>query len=69
MVQTEFSEVRFKGDQARAAKVYEGADALTAEEVAEAIRYMLTVPEKVNVADLVLLPTRQANAYVLNRKT
>ena len=69
LVQTEFSEVRFKGDQARAAKVYEGADALTAEEVAEAIRYMLTVPEKVNVADLVLLPTRQANAYVLNRKT
>ena len=68
LVQTEFSEIRFKGDQKRASKVYEGAEALTAEDVADAISYMLNVPEKVNVADLVLLPTRQANAYVLNRK-
>lgn len=68
LVETEFSEVRFKGDQDRAKKVYEGIEALTAEEVADAILYMAEVPEKVTIADLVILPTRQANAYVNNRK-
>jgi NADP-dependent 3-hydroxy acid dehydrogenase YdfG len=68
LVETEFSEVRFKGDLDRAKKVYEGIEALTAEEVADAILYMVEVPEKVTIADLVILPTRQANAYVNNRK-
>ena len=68
LVETEFSEVRFKGDLDRAKKVYEGIEALTAEEVADAILYMADVPEKVTIADLVILPTRQANAYVNNRK-
>jgi len=68
LVQTEFSEIRFKGDQKRAAKVYEGIDALTAKDVADAILYMTKAPLHVNVADLVLLPTRQANAYISNRK-
>jgi NADP-dependent 3-hydroxy acid dehydrogenase YdfG len=67
LVETEFSEVRFKGDQTRAKNVYEGIEALTAEEVADAILYMAQVPEKVTIADLVILPTRQANAYVNNR--
>lgn len=67
LVETEFSEVRFKGDQKRAKNVYEGIEALTAEEVADAIFYMAQVPEKVTIADLVILPTRQANAYVNNR--
>jgi len=67
LVETEFSEVRFKGAQTRAKNVYEGIEALTAEEVADAIFYMAQVPEKVTIADLVILPTRQANAYVNNR--
>ena len=67
LVETEFSEVRFKGDQTRAKNVYEGIEALTAKEVADAIFYMAQVPEKVNIADLVILPTRQANAYINNR--
>ena len=67
LVETEFSEVRFKGDQTRAKNVYEGIEALTAEEVADAILYMAQVPEKVTIADLVILPTRQANAYINNR--
>ncbi len=67
LVETEFSEIRFKGDQARAKTVYDGIEALTAEEVADAILYMAQVPEKVTIADLVILPTRQANAYVNNR--
>jgi len=67
LVETEFSEIRFKGDQARAKTVYDGIEALTAEEVADAILYMAQVPEKVTIADLVILPTRQANAYINNR--
>ena len=67
LVETEFSEVRFKGDQTRAKNVYEGIEALTAKEVADAIFYMAQVPEKVTIADLVILPTRQANAYINNR--
>jgi NADP-dependent 3-hydroxy acid dehydrogenase YdfG len=67
LVETEFSEVRFKGDQTLAKNVYEGIEALTAEEVADAIFYMAQVPEKVTIADLVILPTRQANAYINNR--
>ena len=68
LVDTEFSEVRFKGDHQRARKVYKGIDALSAADVADAILYMASTPEKVNVADLVLLPTRQANSYVSNRE-
>jgi len=68
LVETEFSEIRFKGDLERAEKVYEGIEALTAQDVADAIVYMASAPERVNIADLVILPTRQANAYVQNRK-
>ena len=68
LVHTEFSEVRFKGDQNRADKVYEGIEALKAKDVADAILYIALAPAKVNIADLVLLPTRQANAYISNRK-
>ena len=68
LVETEFSEIRFKGDLERAEKVYKGIEALTAQDVADAIVYMASAPERVNIADLVILPTRQANAYVQNRK-
>ena len=61
--------MRFKGDGDRANKVYAGIEALSAQDVANALLYMVQVPSHVNVADLVLLPTRQANAYVSNRKS
>jgi len=67
LVETEFSYVRFKGDQKRSKKVYEGMNALNADNIADAILYMTQVPEKVNIADIVILPTSQANAYVNNR--
>ena len=67
LVKTEFSEVRFKGDTNRAEKVYKGIDALSAEDIADAILYMANTPERVNIADLVVLPAQQANAYVQNR--
>ena len=68
MVHTEFSKVRFKGDTSRAQAVYEGVTPLVAEDVADALFYMASTPAHVNVADLVLLPTQQANATVVHRK-
>src|SRR6056300_1400254 len=68
LVETEFSMVRFKGDADRSKTVYQGADALRAEDVADAIVYMVEAPKSVTIADLVILPTRQASAYVINRE-
>jgi NADP-dependent 3-hydroxy acid dehydrogenase YdfG len=68
LVETEFSEVRFKGDTKRSKEVYKGAKALQAADVADAITYMVEAPRSVNIADIVILPTSQANAYVLNRE-
>jgi len=69
LVETEFSQVRFKGNTDRAEKVYKGIEALSAEDIADAILYMANTPERVNIADLVILPTQQANAYVQNRES
>ena len=68
LVETEFSMVRFKGDEQRSESVYNSLDALQAEDVANAIAYMVEAPPHVTVADLTLLPTDQANATVINRK-
>jgi len=67
-VQTEFSEVRFHGDLARAEKVYKGYKPLAAEDIAEAIRYVLKTPEHVNILELVILPTAQRNVYCWDRE-
>jgi serine 3-dehydrogenase len=67
-VETEFSVVRFHGDEERAESVYEGFDPLTAEDVADVVAFVATRPAHVNVHDVVLLPTAQRNAYVLDRK-
>ena len=68
LVETEFSLVRFKGDEARAAAVYAGLQPLTALNVAETIRYMIEAPAHVNLADVLLLPTAQASATVVKRE-
>jgi NADP-dependent 3-hydroxy acid dehydrogenase YdfG len=70
MVKTEeFAKVRF-GDAARAAKVYEGVTApLTAEDVAEAIRWSVTLPEHFNVDSLVIRPVAQAANHKVHRTT
>ncbi len=60
-VETEFSEVRFKGDTERAKKVYEGFDPLHAADIADAIWYAVSRPAHVNINDLVIMPTAQAN--------
>ena len=67
LVATNFSNVRFKGDKERAKKVYEGFTPLSANDVADCICYMIEAPKHVNIADLTILPTDQASAYVLNK--
>ena len=64
---TEFSDVRFRGDHARARKVYEGVQALTPEDVAETIVWCVTRPAHVNVQELVLFPTAQASVRDVKR--
>ena len=60
---TEFSKVRFGGDDERAEKLYEGLEALSADDVADAITYAATRPPHVQVADIYLLPTTQAHPF------
>lgn len=67
-VETEFSLVRFKGDQQRADKVYEGFTPLTAEDIAEAIAFVIEAPAHVNISDMMILPSAQASATITNRK-
>ena len=62
LVETEFSNVRFKGDHDRADSVYQGFEPLTAEDVASVIWFMVAQPPHVNIADLLLLPTAQASS-------
>ena len=68
LVETEFSMVRFKGDETRSKNVYATITALQAQDIAHAIEYMVAVPPHVTIADITLLPTDQANATVVNRK-
>ena len=67
-VETEFSLVRFKGDKQRAAKVYEGITPLSADDVAEAVWFALSRPAHVNINDMLIMPTAQANVTTVVRK-
>jgi NADP-dependent 3-hydroxy acid dehydrogenase YdfG len=66
-VDTEFALVRFHGDAARAQSLYQGFRPLSPEDVADAIMYVLNLPEHVNILDLVIQPTAQRNVYVIDR--
>ena len=68
MVETEFSLVRFDGDQERAKKVYEGTTPLSAEDVADAIAYIVTRPPHVDVDYLSIKPRDQATARDVHRR-
>jgi 3-hydroxy acid dehydrogenase / malonic semialdehyde reductase len=69
MVETEFSVVRFKGDDQRAANVYKGLKALSAEDIAQIIAYVLSAPPHVMLADITVFPTAQASATMVKRET
>ena len=66
-VETEFSEVRFKGDVNKAKNIYKGFKALQAEDIADIIYFVVTRPYHVNIEDLIVYPTAQASATILNR--
>jgi NADP-dependent 3-hydroxy acid dehydrogenase YdfG len=68
MVETEFSKVRFHGDEGRAAKVYQGLTPLQAEDVADAILWAVTRPAHVNISQVLLTSVDQANSLLFNRR-
>ena len=66
-VETEFSEVRFKGDTEKSKSVYSGYKALQAEDIADIIHFVVTRPYHVNIEDLIVYPTAQATATIINK--
>ena len=68
MAETEFSLVRFHGEEEKAKQVYEGMKPLHPEDIANIIHFIVTTPNHVNIQNLVVYPTAQRNIYVLDRK-
>ena len=66
-VETEFSVVRFKGDKQRADVVYEGYQSLVADDIANAVQYAISQPAHVNIQDLLIMPTSQANSNTFHK--
>ncbi len=67
LVETEFSEVRFKGDSQKAENVYKGFQPLTPEDVADIVHFVVTRPAHVNIADLMVMCTAQASSTIVNK--
>lgn len=67
MVNTEFSTVRFHGDQERADTVYNGVTPLTGDDIARVIEWIVTLPEHININDIEVMPDRQADAFYTYR--
>lgn len=68
LVETEFSLVRFKGDEEKAESVYKGYDALKAEDIADVIQFVVTRPAHVNIADTLIFPTAQVASTMVDKK-
>jgi 3-hydroxy acid dehydrogenase/malonic semialdehyde reductase len=68
-VETNFSVVRFKGDMQRVAAVYEGRDPLTPDDIADTILFCATRPAHVNISEIIIMPTDQASATMVARKS
>ena len=66
-VETEFSNVRFKGDDERADKVYEGYEPLVAEDIAGCIFFCVNAPDHVQIADMTIFPSAQSDATTIHR--
>ena len=67
LVETDFSNVRFKGDSDRAEKVYLGYKALQADDIADIIEFVIYRPSHVNIADILVLPKSQATSSIINK--
>ena len=68
LVETDFSNVRFKGDRNRAEKVYQGYKALEANDIADIIEFVINRPSHVNIADILVLPQAQATSSIIDKK-
>ena len=68
LVETEFSKVRFKGDDDKASNTYKGYKPLQPEDIADIIHFMVTRPPHVNIGDLLVMPTAQASATIVNKQ-
>lgn len=69
LVETEFSDVRFKGDKERASNVYKGFQPLKPQDIADIIHFVVTRPYHVNIADLVVMPTAQASSTIVKKSS
>ncbi len=67
-VETEFSIVRFKGDEERASKVYQDYTPLIPDDVAEVVYFVTSLPARANINDVVIMPTDQANVTTFNKR-
>ena len=67
LVETDFSNVRFKGDSDRAEKVYQGYKALQADDIADIIEFVINRPSHVNIADILVLPQAQASSSIIDK--
>jgi len=68
LVETDFSNVRFKGDSDKAEKVYQGYKALQADDIADIIEFVINRPSHVNIADILVLPQAQATSAIIDKK-
>jgi len=68
LVETEFSLVRFKGDEERASKVYQGYKPLEGKDIAEIAFFITTLPDHVCVNDILMTPLAQANSTIVDKK-
>jgi NADP-dependent 3-hydroxy acid dehydrogenase YdfG len=68
LVETEFSKVRFHGDDARAKIVYQGMTPLSPDDVADAVLFAATRPPHVQIAEIIIMPAMQASATLVHRK-
>ena len=68
LVETNFSKVRFHGDEARAEKVYQGIDPLTGDDIADVALYAAQAPKHVQIAEVLILATHQGSGSVIVRK-
>jgi len=67
LVETEFSKVRFKGDEEKSNQVYAGITPLFAKDIADTVKFVIDRPPHVTLADITILPTAQATATIINR--
>jgi NADP-dependent 3-hydroxy acid dehydrogenase YdfG len=67
--ETEFSIVRYKGNEEMASKTYEGFQPLKAEDIAESVYFMATQPAHVNIEEIFILPTAQATSTIIHRES